>query len=96
MDSPRMDFLRVHFYFTGRVQGVGFRYTAMLYARKLGLTGWVRNNPDGKVEMEAQGSRARIDLLVDQLSHSFPIRIDHVQEWVLPVVAGEAKFDEIW
>lgn len=65
MDSPRMDFVRVHFYFTGRVQGVGFRYTAMLYARKLGLTGWVRNNPDGKVEMEAQGSRARIDLLVD-------------------------------
>ena len=44
---------RWHVYFSGEVQAVGFRYTAMLYARDLGLTGWVKNLYDGRVEMEA-------------------------------------------
>lgn len=41
----------------GRVQGVGFRYFTQRTAVRLGLTGWVRNLPDGGVEVEAQGSR---------------------------------------
>lgn len=47
--------IRKHIYFSGRVQGVGFRYQAAYYARSLGLTGWVRNLSDGRVEMEIQG-----------------------------------------
>lgn len=96
MENTKSELTRMHYFFTGRVQGVGFRYTATVYARKLGLTGWVKNNPDGKVEMEVQGSRMRIDLLIDQLAHSFPIRIDHVQEWVLPIKKGEKNFVETW
>ena len=47
--------VRKHFFFSGRVQGVGFRYQSAYYARRLGLTGWVRNLSDGRVEMEGQG-----------------------------------------
>ena len=41
---------------TGRVHGVGFRYTARQMALNLGLVGWVRNRPDGTVEAWAQGT----------------------------------------
>ncbi|MHC4130374.1 MAG: acylphosphatase [Planctomycetota bacterium] len=44
-----------HIIFTGRVQGVGFRYTSYNIARRYQLTGYVKNLPDGKVEMMAQG-----------------------------------------
>ena len=43
--------IRRHIYFSGRVQEVGFRFTACLLARRLGLTGWVKNLWDGRVEM---------------------------------------------
>ena len=40
---------------TGRVQGVGFRYSTLSEARRMGLTGFVRNMPDGSVYIEAEG-----------------------------------------
>ena len=43
--------VRKHILFSGRVQGVGFRFTACSLARPLGLTGWVKNCYDGDVEM---------------------------------------------
>jgi acylphosphatase len=47
----------------GRVQGVGFRYFTLRRARELGLGGWVRNLPDGGVEVEAWGGEPAIDRL---------------------------------
>ena len=47
--------VRWHILFEGEVQFVGFRYTARLLARKHGLSGWVKNLPDGRVEVEIQG-----------------------------------------
>jgi acylphosphatase len=44
----------------GRVQGVGFRWFVDFEARQLGLAGWVRNKPDGTVEVLAMGRRARV------------------------------------
>lgn len=50
-----------HVYYTGRVQGVGFRATAAQLARGLPVTGWVKNLPDGRVELWAEGPRADVD-----------------------------------
>lgn len=43
-------------FFTGRVQGVGFRYTALQVAKEFEISGWVRNLPDGRVQLEAEGA----------------------------------------
>ena len=48
---------------TGIVQGVGYRYALEREARRLGLTGWVRNRADGSVEALAQGSQAALEQL---------------------------------
>ena len=48
--------MRRRYLIGGRVQGVGFRYFAHRIAERLGLGGWVRNLPDGRVESEAQGA----------------------------------------
>ena len=52
---------------TGRVQGVGFRYFVTQHARRLGLTGRVRNTPDGAVTLEAEGPRPDLERLLAHL-----------------------------
>jgi len=69
--------VRRHYVFTGRVQGVGFRMTAVQCARGLDVSGWVRNRPDGSVEMEAQGSPADLKTLLDRLTGYFSEQITH-------------------
>jgi len=53
-----------HVYVSGRVQGVGFRAATRATARRLGLAGWVRNLPDGRVEAWFVGSRAAVEAIV--------------------------------
>ena len=55
---------RVSLRIAGRVQGVGFRYAATDEARRLGVTGWVRNTHDGAVELLAEGARGPLQRLV--------------------------------
>ena len=50
---------------TGRVQGVSFRYHAQQEAAGLGLTGWVRNEVDGSVELHLQGPQDAVDAMVE-------------------------------
>ena len=57
--------------FTGRVQGVGFRFTARRAASRRQLTGFVRNVPDGTVEMLAQGRSEDIDDCIQDLKEYF-------------------------
>lgn len=51
----------IHVFYKGAVQGVGFRYTAHRMARNSGVCGWVRNCPDGRVEIKAEGSKDLVE-----------------------------------
>lgn len=55
--------IRVHLLITGRVHGVFFRVSTQRRAVELGLSGWVRNCPDGKVEITAEGPRPACEAL---------------------------------
>ena len=61
------DVKAVHAFVSGRVQGVNYRYATWTRANELGLTGWVQNLPDGRVEVWAQGDAGRVDALVEFL-----------------------------
>ncbi len=63
MNTPQT--YRAHAYVAGRVQGVWFRQTTADRARELGVGGWVRNLPDGRVELLAEGSRDQIEALLE-------------------------------
>lgn len=60
-----------HLIFVGRVQGVGFRFTAYHIANRHKLTGFVRNLPDGTVEMLAQGKSEQVDDCIREIQDSF-------------------------
>lgn len=78
---------RMHYIFSGDVQGVGFRYTACQNARMLGITGWVRNMYDGRVEMEAQGTMPDLTELIRQLKSDMYINIDDIECKEIPLVS---------
>ena len=84
--------VRKHIYFTGRVQGVGFRYSAIYLARPLGLTGWVENLWDGRVEMEVQGDEDAITELLRGLRTQRFIIIDDIEIRTIPLVEDERSF----
>lgn len=63
--------IHAHVYFSGVVQGVGFRYTVCRYAEDAGVCGWVRNLPDGRVEMKAEASRHLLDDFIDRIERHF-------------------------
>lgn len=68
---------RVHVLVRGRVQGVGYRYTAAMFAKRFGVAGWVRNLTDGAVEAEVEGSTADVDQLLEWMAHGPPgARVD--------------------
>jgi acylphosphatase len=76
-----------HAFVRGRVQGVGFRFFVLREARRLGLAGSVRNTPDGRVEVLAQGPQDSLREL-ERLLHKGPMfgRVDQVNlEWDAPV-----------
>lgn len=75
---------RIKFY--GRVQGVGFRYTAKHMARSLGLTGWVQNEYDGTVLMEVQGREPMIFKLMEALNRNMFIEISWVDSQDIPMI----------
>lgn len=78
---------------TGRVQGVAYRASTVEEARAQGVTGWVRNLPDGAVELEAQGDEGRVSALLAWCAHGPPAaRVARVQTEEREVVAGEREF----
>lgn len=71
--------MRKRYRFKGRVQGVGFRYSAYTESKYLNLTGWVKNLSDGSVEMEVQGPGEKIEALIQNLSGQRYIAIDSME-----------------
>ena len=78
---------------TGRVQGVSYRASTVEQARVHGLTGWVRNLPDGSVELEAQGDDARVSALLAWCRHGPTFaEVTGVTVEDREIVAGEGGF----
>jgi acylphosphatase len=78
------DMQRIHMWVSGVVQGVGFRYFTVRKARELGVSGWVRNTPDGRVEIVAEGENWQLENLVESVntgpSSSSVSRVDVEEE----------------
>lgn len=81
-------FLKIY----GQVQGVGFRYRANYAANSLGLTGWVKNEWDGTVEMEVQGTESQINQLLTLINQGTYVNIEEIKSRQLPVEEKESGF----
>jgi len=70
---------RIHLMIRGRVQGVYFRQSSVREARRLGLTGWVKNRPDGSVEVVAEGEEDQVKDFLGWAQHGpSTARVDKV------------------
>ncbi len=84
--------LRARVIFTGRVQGVFFRATSVQLARGLEVTGFVRNLPDGTVELEAQGAADEIEKLLEAIGAHYRANITDQARQEIPPIVGEPDF----
>jgi acylphosphatase len=62
---------QAHIFFSGNVQGVGFRYTTHRMATQIGLKGYVKNLQDGRVEVKAEGTKDQVQSLILSLKNQF-------------------------
>lgn len=81
---------KIRFY--GSVQGVGFRYRAQYAASGCKVTGWVHNEWDGSVMMEAQGTIRQINTMLKLINSGSYIRIDRMEQEQLPLEEDEHGF----
>ncbi|MDD2763864.1 MAG: acylphosphatase [Opitutaceae bacterium] len=64
---------------SGRVQGVGFRYTALQVAREFEVAGYVQNLPDGRVRIEVEGAKAEVDgfiAAIEERMHGYVCKVE--------------------
>ena len=85
---------RIRAIVSGRVQGVSFRASTATEARRLGIVGWVKNRPDGTVELEAEGPDDMVTALLAWCHEGPPAaRVGHVTVVELAVIRREQSFD---
>ena len=77
----------------GSVQGVGFRYRTKYAAENYGVTGWVKNELDGSVSMELQGTEEQIDQVFLSISRGSYISIERMDSRSIPLNDGEYGFN---
>lgn len=76
-------------FYSGRVQGVGFRYTVRHIAENFNVTGFVRNLPDGCVELVAEGPRGDLDAFIAQVAQRMA---DHIRDAAVDVRPANGEF----
>ena len=82
--------------FCGEVQGVGFRWTSQIVADRVGCTGWVKNEFDGSVSMELQGTDEQIGLWFKGFAKSYahrPLRYHIDEKRELAPIVDERRFE---
>jgi len=85
---------RIHLVISGDVQGVGFRFSAIEVANELGLLGWARNNPDGSVEIIAEGPREKLEKLASwSKKGSFLAEVEKVESFWEKTTGEFSNFD---
>jgi acylphosphatase len=91
IEGMKLDRERQQVFFAGQVQGVGFRYTARRVARHHAVSGFVRNLPDGRVELVVEGDSAEIDRFLGELRNTMAAYIQHCDVHRIP---ASGEFDE--
>ena len=81
---------RLHLYYSGSVQGVGFRFTAERAASSLGLTGWVKNLSDGRVEVMCEGKDTALKDFLQRIGDTFK---DYIRDFDVEWAAATGEFD---
>ncbi|MCR4831264.1 MAG: acylphosphatase [Pseudobutyrivibrio sp.] len=84
--------VRYRLTFEGRVQGVGFRYKAKYTADRYRLTGFVKNEYDGSVTAELQGTDAAIDMFLETIYGDRFIKIMGIDKEIIPIESDERGF----
>lgn len=84
--------VRERLLFSGRVQKVGFRFETYELAKKLDLTGWVKNNIDKTVEAEIQGEAAKINFLINYMKSLKRASVHNVVINEIPILSQETDF----
>ena len=90
------EIVRKRIVFYGWVQGVGFRFRARHAAERYRATGWVRNEADGSVTMEIQGTEEQITQVLLLIEQSSYIRIENMDVKIIPVRPEERSFGYRW
>jgi len=79
-------------YFSGRVQGVGFRYTTQNLALRYNVGGYVRNLPDGRVELVVEGPDTEVDDFIGSLNEKMGGFIKNMNQSVDPATGEYRQF----
>ncbi|AIE59081.1 acylphosphatase [Bacillus methanolicus MGA3] len=78
---------------SGKVQGVGFRYFTQMKANTYGITGWVRNQPNGNVEIIAEGNKDDLALFLASIKEGNPFsRVSHMEIEEVNEISGFTSF----
>jgi len=88
---------RVRLFVTGKVQGVFFRQSLKVMAKKNNVSGWVRNLPDGRVESVLEGDEEKISILIEW-AHGGPAnsRVEDVDVQNEKFIEEFSKFDVLY
>lgn len=85
--------IRAEVHYSGRVQGVGFRFTAQWAARGFAVTGFVRNLPDGRVQLVAEGEQKEVERFLQKIADAMARNITHAEVRRGPATGEFASFE---